>query len=114
MDFKAKLMRLPCARAQSFELVFRWMCPLLHDGLAPGAGVQLDDGRMNVSGRLNLTLIRLDEERDANAGLRQKRYLRRELVFRPRHLKPAFGCPLRALFGDETGGMRLRRERDFE
>ena len=78
------------------------------------AGVEFDHGCAQALRCFELPLVRLDEQRDANAVVRELPHDRGELVVQPGSIEPAFGGALFAFFRDDAGGMRLVRQCDSQ
>src|ERR1700728_4372455 len=83
-------------------------------GVAPGAGVNLDDRRADCRRRVDLRRLRGDEEGNTDTGLR-------ELADRPAQdlalagdIEPAFGGTLLAPFGNDASRVRAYYARDLD
>ena len=83
-------------------------------GMGVAAGVELDDRRAEQHRRLDLARVRLDEQRDADAGVGEARDERLQVIVLAEGVEPALGGHLLAPLGDDAGGVRamLQRERD--
>ena len=74
-------------------------------GVAIGTGVQFDHLCPDAVRRLDLALIGGDEDADAAARFAQRSNEMRQPVLLACDFKPAFGCPLFALFRHDADGM---------
>ena len=73
-------------------------------GVGEGARVQLDDGRADGPGRLDLRGFRADEQGDLDAGRGERGHGRRDALALAGDLEAALGRDLLARLGDEADG----------
>ena len=76
------------------------------------AGVEFDDRHAETQSGIQLALLRLDEQRDADVGFAQAIDDGGEGVVQARRVQPAFGRALLAFFRDDAGGVRGMGEGD--
>src|SRR5580765_1662168 len=80
--------------------------------VAIGTGVQLHHWRADRLRRIELFVVRFDEQRHANASIAQSLNNRREARALASGIDAAFGCPLLALLRHDARGVRAVLERD--
>src|SRR5579872_141969 len=97
-------------RSGADRLPFRFSLLLaaLRNGVAPGAGMQLDHRRTDARGSFDLPRRRADKERDTDAISLKLGHSRRKLRGMTDNIEAALGGALGALLRDQAGGMRLR------
>src|SRR3546814_3885302 len=70
--------------------------------LAVASGMKLDDRRAKRDCRVEIGWIRLDEQRNADARLRQSPDIGLQMIEAAKHVEPAFRRPLLALLGHDA------------
>src|SRR5690606_39598421 len=70
--------------------------------------------RAEAQGGFELTLVRSDEQRDADAGVTQAADDGLEVVVLAGGVEAAFGGALLTLFRDDAGGVRTMAQRDLD
>ena len=112
MDFEAEAFRQRSAIAQQLPFGARLRRVHFGERVAPGAGMQLDDGRAQFRRGLNLRGLRADEQRNANAGVFELMHDWFKLRALAGSVETALGRALGTLFRHQTSGMRSCFERD--
>ncbi|CAD5254259.1 hypothetical protein BOS5A_200102 [Bosea sp. EC-HK365B] len=107
MDFEAQRGGKGCATGEPLELGLGLVGMAVGDGVAPGAGMQLDHRRTELRGHRDRRLVGLDEQRDAATRGLQPGDRGSERLRLADDIEPALGGAFLALLGHETGGMRL-------
>src|ERR1700737_1205674 len=112
VNFQPMLARELRACSNALPLALRFGSAMLGQRIAPGAGMDLNDGR--AEGRRGLDLSRLggNEQRHANSRPLELGNGGRELNLLPSSIKPAFGGALLPAFRDEASSMWPGRHRD--
>ena len=96
---------MPRGNAQALEFIGDAALVALLEGFAEGSGVQFHDRRAHGASRLHDLDVRLDEERDADAGIPQFAHGAVQVPLPPQDVEAAFGRALLAPLRHEAGGM---------
>src|SRR5262245_40280797 len=112
MDLKAEAPSQLRAMADAPPFGLCGRHPVLGNGVAPRAGMNLDHWRTEGNRRLDLPWLSGDEQRDANAGAPQSGHDRGDCVLLAGYIEAALSRAFFATLRYETGGVRPGMDRD--